>query len=208
MIIPNSHICITMFIKNKCLLLLAFVLMCIFLFGGCQKKVDVGVVIGTDELPVDWVDVTFIYDITKLENVVGYSDYVFIGKVEKYINTSYISNSNMPLTEYSVKVLHNIKGELTEDIILFKDGGISKKYNNFIIFRGDLLPKVGEIYFFSVYALKDGTLRAGSGPSSNIHSRSDYTHDENYKTVMDAFANQNIEIYIRERYISKYDKNY
>ena len=74
-----------------------------------------------------------------------------------------------PYTKYSVEVIENLKGELSQEepIIITKDGGITKDGKFCELYERDVLPVKGNEYVFYVYAQEDGR-NLVVGPNSSI----------------------------------------
>ncbi|HHW89279.1 MAG TPA: hypothetical protein GX745_00015 [Clostridiales bacterium] len=197
------------FFSLTVLLITAFVII-----GGCGKqlsKEEIIEYINNDSLPIEEVRVSYAFDVSKLANKVGGSDYVFIGEVKDYIRTEYGFFDETPRTFYSVRVVENIKGELIQDqdIELRKTGGIDKKGKKFILYDYDYLPKLNNYYIFSVLTQSNGGIEAsGKNSSILIKDKENYQDSEEYKNIIDAYLNQNEDIIDREKEQSKYDKNY
>ncbi|UII57629.1 hypothetical protein LS684_09475 [Cytobacillus spongiae] len=89
-------------------------------------------------------------DVTSKEEVVGNSENVFIAKV---INTeSSIPLSDVPRTQFRVKVIHNIKGSLDGEVIINQAAGYGtdKNGDKYIEkFKGQEILKEGSIYLFA-----------------------------------------------------------
>lgn len=161
----------------------------------------------SNKLPVDSVMATFIYDISSLENVVGYADYVFVGKVKEYKQTNTDTLSEIPETIYSVEVVENIKGNLSinNNIDLIKSGGLTKDYKHKVIFNKDILPKVNELYIFSTFALENKEIKAeGENSTIKLENSEDYKNDTKYLNFIEAYQNQIV--FDRQRYKSKYEQ--
>lgn len=75
----------------------------------------------------------------------------------------------IPYTDYSVEVLNNLKGELTQEspITITKVGGVTKNGDMYILYENDILPSIGGSYVFYIYAQDDGS-NLVSGPNSTI----------------------------------------
>lgn len=76
--------------------------------------------------------VDYAFDTGNLEKSIGFSDYTFIGTVEEILGTKYnklyyrnfkLIDGQGPETYYKVKVYHNIKGSLPQEITLITYGG-------------------------------------------------------------------------------------
>ena len=170
-----------------------------------------------DELPVEIMPAEFIYDPKDIRELIGITDYVFVGRVYEEMETEYKNETHYfiegeerihadPLTKYKIQVLTNIKGELLTDepIELKKDGGIALDGKSVYLYPGDTLPVVGKTYIFSAFCQKNGTLIA-SGPNSTVEI------DENNQTeAIESFKKAYEDEIVpmeRERFVSLYDAN-
>lgn len=162
--------------KNKKILTICFVLVllctaAIFTVSNNKKAIHE---VDFSQLKVSFIDECFpIFDTSDKAQYVGYSDYVFVGKVEKITyggrysgNTYYPGGSifsgkaSTPYTEYEVSVLQNIKGQLKTDstVLVKKHAGINTKTNVLSILPGDVMPIENEEYIFLTRATKNGDL--------------------------------------------------
>jgi hypothetical protein len=160
----------------------------------------------SNELPISIVYPFCVFDINVIENVIGYSDYVFVGKVVGYKQTT-IDASGMPNTTYFVEVIENIKGSLTaeEEIELIKSGGLDENYKSIVLYESDIMPKINEYYVFSVYGLQSGGIKAeGLNTTIKIENTENYKIDEEYLRFVEAYENE--VVYERTRYKSKYEQ--
>lgn len=194
---------------KKTILVLCLIIINLFVICSCTKnltaKEQYELLISNDT-PVDTLQVTYCYENDKLENVVGYSDYVFVGIVKNYIGTINDTPSEIPQTIYSVEIIKNIKGNLFgSDINLIKCGGLAEDYKSKIIYEDDIIPEINQCYIFFVFASNNGEICAG-GLNSNIkiENAEKYFEDANYIRTIDAYENQ--VVYDRTRYKSKYDQ--
>ncbi|MGG1651700.1 cell surface protein [Paenibacillus sp. NRS-1780] len=216
----------------------AFMILSIFttvaiLASGCSNpKIDKNIT-KSGEIPTSYIQASFVIDINNPKEVVGYADYAFVGLVEEMTGTEYkfpvtkeTENGpkvlTMPYTNYSVKVLGNIKGNLKKDVSipLQKFGGLSDDKSAYFLNEDDLLPQEGKIYVFTANARPDGSMLV-SGPNSNIEVKTDFfskksiqalseesianelAKTEEYKTYQNAYKNEIVED--RERFTSKYE---
>lgn len=125
------------------------------------------------------------YDLSSLAARVGFSDNVFVAKVQKieaiYMqkNTDGTSDGKSPATIYRLNILENIKGNLStsKPVLLYKDGGVLPDGTT-VIQENDLLPDVGSYYIFTASieggapagittAVPEGTLNS-SGENSTV----------------------------------------
>jgi|GEM_PF-2946235 len=86
-------------------------------------------------------------DIGSIDQMVDFADNVFVGVVERYIRTNV---NEYPETVYSVRVIENLKGELTEQekVEVTKVGGLNRNSRKYEVFSNDILPRVGATYIF------------------------------------------------------------
>jgi hypothetical protein len=194
----------------KKVIILCLIIISLFVFCSCtpnltlEEEYDLLV---SDVTPIVHVTVSYIYDTTKLENVIGYSDYVFVGKVTGYNGTINGTPSGEPVTKYSVKVVENIKGNLItdKDIELRKVGGLSEDRKSKLIRQDDLLPRIGDYYVFSVFAINTGEISATSGKANiKIENPQNFHEDAEYKKVIEAYENE--VVFDRDRDKSIYEQ--
>lgn len=178
-----------------------------------------------ENLPIQHIRGSFVYDTNDLRQTVGMVDYVFIGTVisndgTHYENVVIMEDENgdphevgTPYTDYTVQVLENIKGNLQIDspIEIVKHGGVNQSRTAVYVFENDTLPYVGETYIFLAYAQPDGSLLI-SGPASTVYMNPVNVADAEgtqmpleYSEYMNAYENEIIPT-ARERYVSKYDQ--
>ena len=165
------------------------------------------------------VCVEWAYDINDKNKVVGFHDYVFVGEVKSVVGTGYsdvdfsdgLRMFSQPYTQYEIRVLENIKGELItdRDIPLKKHDGAYPFGKSVSMMEGDNLPDVGECYIFICTADEEGELNIGSlGYFCDIYlcKAEDYTGSENLIEVYrDAVANMDESVRFGETYKSKYE---
>lgn len=182
---------------------LAALAIVVMVFSSITKPID------SNEITTSYLKGTFSIDYNNLNAVVGDADYVFWGNVVSEDGTVYkdattIENEDgttrevsSPYTNYTIKVLENIKGNLTTEsaIPVQKSGGLSEDGTQYLIYEGDELPSVGENYIFFAYAQPDGSLLI-SGPISNMRISNDIDDVSLFSTttecdnVVDAYNNQ------------------
>ena len=136
---------------------------------------------GNKEIEISEVMGCYTIDVHSYEALAGNADYVMIGKVVDELGVDYkwpVMKENedgtqteltKPYTKYSVEVIENLKGELSQEepIIISKDGGITKDGKFCDLYESDTLPVEGNEYVFYVYAQEDGR-NLVSGPNSSI----------------------------------------
>ena len=162
---------------------------------------------------VDWA-----YDINDKNKVVGFHDYVFVGQVKKVVGTGYTDVDfsdglrlfSQPYTQYEIRVLENLKGELVtdRDIPLTKHDGAYFFGKRVSMMEGDSLPDEGECYIFICTAGEDGELYIGNFSyfcDIYLCTAEDYTGKEELIDIYrDAVENMDESIRYGERYKSKY----
>ena len=164
-------------------------------FASCSSNMsndEIAKIIGTNKLPTEICNVSYSIDVSNLKAVVGDSDYVVIAEVKNYVTTTY-SASGMPLTEYTVRVVDNIKGKLdaNKEISVVKEGGLNEKQTKFIMYENDILPQVGKYYIFCIYAQPDGSNRVcGQNYTLSIENGANYSSEQNYLNILDAHDNE------------------
>ena len=136
---------------------------------------------GNKEIEISEVMGCYTIDVHSYEALAGNADYVMIGKVVDELGVDYkwpVMKENedgtqteltKPYTKYSVEVIENLKGELSQEepIIISKDGGITKDGKFCDLYESDTLPVEVNEYVFYVYAQEDGR-NLVSGPNSSI----------------------------------------
>lgn len=183
---------------------LAALAIVVMVFSSITKPIN------SNEITTSYLRGTFSIDYSNLNAVVGDADYVFLGNVVSEDDTVYkdvatIENEDgttrevsSPYTNYTIKVMENIKGNLTTDLAIpvQKSGGLSEDGTQYFLYEGDELPIVGENYIFFAYAQPDGSLLI-SGPISNMSISNEANNDislfsttTEYDDVVDAYNNQ------------------
>lgn len=136
---------------------------------------------GNKEIEISEVMGCYTIDVHSYEALAGNADYVMIGKVVDELGVDYkwpVMKENedgtqteltKPYTKYSVEVIENLKGELSQEepITISKDGGITKDGKFCDLYESDVLPVNGNEYVFYIYAQEDGR-NLVSGPNSSI----------------------------------------
>lgn len=142
-----------------------------------------------------------------LREIVGVSDYVFIGYVEEthdYNSEKYfrkfpeiLDYNGMPYTECEVRVVENIKGCLSQDEIfsVYKFGGITWSRNCILIDNPqDVLPEKGKYYIFAGTCYADGTMIVGGDNRTvileNGVNETNFENSKVYQKYIDAHKNQ------------------
>ena len=162
---------------------------------------------------VDWA-----FDVSDKRKVVGFHDYVFVGEVKKVVGTGYTDVDfsdgmrmfSQPYTQYEIRVLENLKGELVtdRDIPLTKHDGAYFFGKRVSMMEGDNLPDEGECYIFICITDENGELHIGNFSyfcDIYLCKAEDYTGNEELINIYrDAVENMDESVRYGERYISKY----
>lgn len=122
---------------NKKIIALSFV--SILGIAGCMLYLSSKISLKTNVISYSWA-----IDIKNPKEVYDNSDFIFIGKVNKKVET--IMKNSYPETRFSVKVQQVIKGSIKDTIVVNQEGGI----NNYTLTipEGDTLLVPGEKYLF------------------------------------------------------------
>lgn len=156
--------------KSKILLICMGIVLSLAGCGNKEKEIEISEVMGC-----------YTIDVYSYEELAGNADYVMIGKVVDELGVDYkwpVMKENedgtqteltKPYTKYSVEVIENLKGELSQEepITITKKGGITKDGKFCDLYESDVLPVNGNEYVFYIYAQEDGR-NLVSGPNSSI----------------------------------------
>lgn len=159
----------------------------------------------TDYAPTQ---ISYIIDIENTSARIGFADYVFVGEVVKVVGTEYrhyaLNDKGKPIrktgshyTEYKVKVIENIKGDLGVDreITVYQAGGKLEHSRS-----GDDLMQTGNTYIIETCVQDDGSLLA-DGDNCNtqldVHNIEELHKNQQYLSYLED-ANNEIP-YERER---------
>ena len=151
---------------------------------------------------------TMVLDFTNPYAYVGIVDYVFVGTVEgrDAVIPDKRTEYEQSFSKYSIHVDRNLKGELAEDIVCAKMGGLKKDGTMLLVAAetpgGELipdsgLPEIGKQYVFLAYAQPDGSLTL-----SEIFDNREY--DARLLAEYTDYVENEIP-YDRERFVSEYD---
>ena len=192
-------------------------------FTACgQKKTS-----EEKDLPIERIAGSYYVDIYDPVALTSSADYAFVGNVVKNNGCEY-EDGERPYTNYDIRVIKNLKGELRTDIDIpiTKRGGISVDGSCYEVYEDDFLPKEGDVCIFTAYGTEEGELAvigANStllleGPEdfiSSIESDEKYIEevlekDEEYRTYVDASENllpaREVEAIPTEHYKCDYEK--
>lgn len=112
---------------------------------------------------VEYVHGSYAVNPENTEELVGFHDNVFVGKVVKWLGNKQPKEGefSIPYNEYEVEVLDNLKGELKDKVVIQKMGGYNEK--NVLVLMGeedkkDRLPELGKSYIFIAGIDEEGKL--------------------------------------------------
>ena len=133
-------------------------------------------------------EILMITDFTNPYEYVGMVDYVFVGTVtdtERLVLPDKRKEHQDNYSTYKIHVDENVKGELVEDIVCSKLGGLNKDGTMLLIaaeapdgsvILDNGLPEIGKQYVFMAYAQPDGRLIL-----SEIFDNREYNQDLLYE---------------------------
>lgn len=167
----------------------------ILLSVGCTMSLEQEYELLTSgKLKSSYVHADYIMNINDMREVVGYSDYVFVGKITEYKGTDHDTPSGIPLTIYSVKVLDNIKGSLIQDsdVEVNITGGLAKNYRRVVsVNEVKPYPKIDDYYIFIVGSSDTGQLYASTEKSTiKIDTIINYQEDTKYLDILFAYQHE------------------
>ncbi len=99
------------------------------------------------DLPVEHVSVSFATDFTDRRRLVGFVDNVFIGEVVSQDGVRQMDDS--PSTFFTVRVVENLKGELSGKVTVRQEGGFDSGRETLVLVEELPLILVGDEYLFS-----------------------------------------------------------
>ena len=192
-------------------------------FTACgQKKTS-----EKKDLPIERIAGSYYVDIYDPVALTSSADYAFVGNVVKNNGCEY-EDGERPYTNYDIRVIKNLKGELRTDIDIpiIKRGGISVDGSCYEVYEDDFLPKEGDVCIFTAYGTEEGELAVIGANStlllevpedfiSSIESDEKYIEevlekDEEYRTYVDASKNllpaREVEAIPTEHYKCDYEK--
>lgn len=145
-------------------------------------------------------NIVYVLEETNPYYQIGFSDYVFIGKVVKE-NKRYLFE-DMPRTTYQIKVLENLKGNLQDNIEVIYPGGYYSD-GTLILEKGDeiideSLPDIDSTYIFVGIGQQNGEILLQTLYTDTIYNQ------DNKEKFLDYINNS--EDVTRNRFKSKYEK--
>ena len=191
-----------MHLKRRKMGVLLLAILLSFTLSACSKNEQV-VEWNQEDLEY-FKHISLSIDETNMYEYVGAVDYVFVGTVSEVKNNLIAEKGDSDISTYEIQVEKNIKGELVDEIIAKKHGGISKDGTMLLYFsdkrKDSGLPIEGKTYIFMAYGQNNGELLL-----SEFLDEREYSEDllEEYQ---DYYANEIPNN--RSRFTSKYDKNY
>ncbi|WP_299092337.1 hypothetical protein [uncultured Metabacillus sp.] len=92
------------------------------------------------------VHTTSALDLSDRNQLVGWADNVFVGKVVKKKGSKKLNT--LPETQFAVEVKKNLKGELTGTIVVNQQGGYDEEEKKTYVIEHDKLLEEGKKYLF------------------------------------------------------------
>lgn len=145
------------------------------IIGLCISFISLGIIAfaivycfsKNNNIKTEYLRASYAIDVNDMNEMTGFSDYVFVGYVSSQDRTEY---SSIPYTVYKIKNIENLKGTLStnNEIEIFKSGGISEDGKNFVIYENDIMPEEGKVYVFFACGQPDGSILI-SGENSNFY---------------------------------------
>lgn len=90
------------------------------------------------------MDAEYAFDLSDTEQLVGWADNVFVGKIQRIVNT--VNDDISPVTTYEVSVVENLKGELSGTVLVSHRIGYSHLQRATFKFKNDNYMKTSESY--------------------------------------------------------------
>lgn len=167
-------------------------------------------------------------DINNLQEIIGITDYVFVGYVEEIYDYNHdrffhkfpalIDYYGGEFTECKVKVIESIKGNIepNSEFSYYKVGGVSWLRTSIYLpveeGERDFYPEVGKYYIFRGSAHPDGTITGGGTYSTDLLeagiNSTNYKQSTVYKEWIDAYENQITDNADAYHYLCTADVNY
>jgi hypothetical protein len=123
-----------------------------------------------DGMPVEYVSASYVVDMSDPVITATEVDYVFVGRIESELGVEQpFGVGSVPVTQYSVRVLENLKGDLVQDVPIEvkTNGGYDGTARKYVLMEGESLPLVGACYLLAAFTQEDGALLL-SGPLSAL----------------------------------------
>lgn len=105
-----------------------------------------------ENLPVEKIKGSMVYDMSTKEKSIGAVDNVFIAKINNIVKTVYDEN-DIPSTIYEIEVIENIKGNLPSNktIELTQKGGLNKDQKSYTFYENAYLLEEGQEYIILAF---------------------------------------------------------
>ena len=168
------------------------------------------------DLPIYYMDVSYVIDIENPREVVGFGDCVFIAQVNEKTETIHknikwinFKRTSMPYTVYSITVIENLKGNIKKNtpIDIEKFGGINIGNDSISLPEGDTLLEEGAYYIFIVGSDQEGNLVLSAPTNAiklNVEGENEIMYSEEYKDYM-KYCEEEIN-FERQRFKSRYEE--
>ncbi len=190
---------------------LIFIVVIIIMFAPVQYD---------DKLEIYYLHGQYALDVENPYEVVGFSDYVFVAKVDEKIRTIYEYNkvdkrmhvykiTGEPYTQYPITVIENIKGDIEKNIpiTLEQFGGVSSDKRYIQLMEGDEILESGSFYIIVASSRRDGRLSLFSPrgyKKMRIENETEIFDTQEYKDFVEYRENE--VMFDRKRFNSKYNE--
>ena len=185
------------------------IIVLISILSACGMK-------ASKDLPIYYLEVSYVIDIENPREVVGFGDYVFVAHVNEEIETVHknvewihFKKTSMPYTVYSITVIENLKGNINKNtpVEIERFGGVNIDNDSISLPRGDVLLEAGAYYIFIASSDHDGNL-GQAAPSAaiklDIESENEIIPSEEYKDYI-KYCEEEI-VFGRQRFKSRYEE--
>lgn len=167
-------------------------------------------------LPIHYIEVSYVIDIENHREVVGFGDYVFVAKVieetetiHRNVEWIHFKKTSMPYTVYSITVIENLKGNIKKNIPIEIErfGGVNIDNDSVSLPRGDVLLEAGAYYIFIASSDHDGSLGQAAPTAAiklDVESENEIISSEEYKDYI-KHCEEEI-VFGRQRFKSRYEE--
>jgi hypothetical protein len=194
---------------KRIIICLACLILLISILSACGMK-------SSKDLPIYYMEVSYVNDIENPREVVGFGDYVFVAQVNEETETVHknvewinFKKTSMPYTVYSITVLENLKGRIKKNtpIEIERFGGINIDNESISLPRGDVLLEEGAYYIFIATSDNEGNLTQAAPTAAiklDVESENEIVSSDEYKDYI-KHCEEEVE-FQRQRFKSRYEE--
>ncbi|MGL4588877.1 MAG: hypothetical protein ACRCUP_01390 [Mycoplasmatales bacterium] len=173
-------------------------ILCISLVG-CNSKTSYISSDKTKDYETFSIEAVYVFDEKNKNEVVGFADYVFEAKIDKFVD--YLGKrtadgpdeivSSETYTLYEVSIEQSFKGDLPKGkkVLVEMPGGINEE-GKFMIDENGIVPDLGKKYIFSISLDPEGNLQQIHGVPPFISEKNDPNGQKNIDAFVDACKNE------------------